>query len=323
MTESRLISKVLPVLFFLLGAGLAYLFFNRFDWNELYTHLKQSHWQVIGWVAPVSISVYLLRTYRWKKLIHSSGDEVSFLYLLGNLSISYVLSFFIPRAGEILRISFLYTRYQIPVTKSAGIVFTERISDVFILLICLGIFPWVAGEKIYAFFNDFILKPLGRGISPEFLTLFLLLGLCFFLIVFLWILKKVLRRTWSDQFRQGILAIKKPGLQMPFLLSTAGIWMGYFLLTWIWFFAFEETKNLAISQVFLVFVIGTVGRSVPIQGGGAGAYHWLVAQGLAIFGISALTSTGLAFLIHGAQTIFTFIMGLPFLMAFRILQKKP
>jgi uncharacterized membrane protein YbhN (UPF0104 family) len=80
-------------------------------------------------------------------------------------------------------------------------------------------------------------------------------------------------------------------------------------MTYLWVFAFDASSSLSLSQVFVVMIIGTIGKSVPIQGGGMGAYHYLVAQAFLMFGVGLVTGNALAIIIHGAQTIYTIITG--------------
>lgn len=95
-----------------------------------------------------------------------------------------------------------------------------------------------------------------------------------------------------------------------FLLYTLTIWLCYFLMTFLWFYTFDETAVLGIKEAFVIMTVGSIGRSVPIQGGGMGAYHYLVSNAFAIFGISLLTGNAMAFVIHGAQLLLTFALGL-------------
>jgi hypothetical protein len=98
--------------------------------------------------------------------------------------------------------------------------------------------------------------------------------------------------------------------RVKFLLLTFAIWTCYFLMTYLWLFTFSESKNLGMSAAFFVLVIGSIGRSIPIQGGGMGAYHFLVSQAFVLLGISLLTGNALAIIIHGAQAVFTFFTGI-------------
>mgnify|MGYP001795362787 CR=1 FL=1 len=89
-------------------------------------------------------------------------------------------------------------------------------------------------------------------------------------------------------------------------------------MTYFWFFVFEETSVLTWGACLTILSIGTIGRSVPIQGGGIGAYHFLVGQVVLLYGVTGIVGKTLATLIHAGQTVFTFAMGLAGLIIFFI-----
>ena len=89
-------------------------------------------------------------------------------------------------------------------------------------------------------------------------------------------------------------------------------------MTYFWFFVFEETSILSWGACLSILTIGTIGRSVPIQGGGMGAYHFLVTSVVVLYGLSETWGKDLATLIHAGQTLFTFAMGLVGLLIFFI-----
>jgi uncharacterized membrane protein YbhN (UPF0104 family) len=111
--------------------------------------------------------------------------------------------------------------------------------------------------------------------------------------------------------------------RMQFWGYTFLIWLCYFLMTYIWLYLFEESAKLTWANAFFVMAVGSIGRSIPIQGGGMGAYHFLVSHAFALFGLSLVTGNALAIVIHGAQMIFTLITGAACYIWFLVLLKKP
>jgi uncharacterized membrane protein YbhN (UPF0104 family) len=81
-------------------------------------------------------------------------------------------------------------------------------------------------------------------------------------------------------------------------------------MTYLWFFLFEESSGLSMYQAFLVMVLGVIARTLPIQAGSAGAYHFIVGKALMILGIGNVVASALALLIHGFQTVFTLLFGI-------------
>jgi uncharacterized membrane protein YbhN (UPF0104 family) len=146
------------------------------------------------------------------------------------------------------------------------------------------------------------------------INLFIFIGVAFVLLaLIIWRLTKISGNKIArklEEWKLTFLNILKIEQKFMFFLYTICIWCCYLLMTFLWFFIFDESSYLHLSDAFLVMIIGSIGRSIPIQGGGIGAYHFLVSQSLLLFGIPLLTGNALALVIHGAQSILTFITGI-------------
>ena len=123
---------------------------------------------------------------------------------------------------------------------------------------------------------------------------------------------------------QGVASGFKTILRMKnngwFVFHTILIWVIYFLMTWVCFFCLEATAHLDIKAGMFVLVVGGLGMSAPVQGG-IGAYHYIVSQGLQLFGISATDGIVYATLVHTSQTLLVVVLGL-FAMTMLFLARK-
>ena len=175
--------------------------------------------------------------------------------------------------------------------------------------------PFLIGILIFnvqetsSFFHTNIILPLTDRFNMNSLLLIALFGLMMLGGVYFYISKKAKDGAWVTSFLNALKRLLLLNQKGYYLLYTLIIWIGYFLMTYFWIFAFEESSVLTFSQVFVVMIIGSIGKSVPIQGGGMGAYHYLVAQAFFMFGVGLVTGNALAIIIHGAQTIYTLITG--------------
>jgi glycosyltransferase 2 family protein len=71
-----------------------------------------------------------------------------------------------------------------------------------------------------------------------------------------------------------------------------------------------------------ILVVGGLGMSAPVQGG-IGAYHYIVSQGLQLFGISSTDGIAYATLVHTTQTLLVVVLGIfALLMLFLLKNKK-
>jgi len=92
----------------------------------------------------------------------------------------------------------------------------------------------------------------------------------------------------------------------------------YFLMTYVCFFAIEETSHLTISDGLFLLVLGGIGMVIPTPGG-IGSYHAIVMIGLSVLGVGKVylgedgdpANPALLFptIVHAAQTLVAIIMG--------------
>lgn len=265
---------------------------------------------------------------RWQLLIEAAGHKASFLDALAGLSIGYFVNFAVPRLGEVTRCLSVKKNSSISFLSLLGTVIIERVVDILSLLIFLGITLLLQFDHILDFVRINVWQPLYRlfsqKISVHFLLLMLVGGMGMLLLLFLWKnwRKKNEHRlpSWLSKFlqsfREGLISIGRLKKRSLFFLYTLLIWAGYFFMTYFWFFVFPESSGLGWGACLSIVAIGTIGRSIPIQGGGMGAYHFLVTNVVVVYGLSEQFGKTLATMIHAGQTFFTFLMGIVGLLIF-------
>jgi uncharacterized membrane protein YbhN (UPF0104 family) len=120
-------------------------------------------------------------------------------------------------------------------------------------------------------------------------------------------------------FVEGLATVRQLDRPWLFLLHSINIWLMYYLLNYVCFFAFEPTSTLSPLVGLVVFVFGGWGIVIPTPGG-MGSYHFLVQVALGIYGVSSPDSFSYAMIAFitvqiGASAIFGLIslLILPFL----------
>jgi glycosyltransferase 2 family protein len=310
------------------GLGLCWLFFRNVDLGGLIDKLGTGNLSWFYLVMLVSIVVYCIRVLRWQMLIKAAGHKAGFLNTLSALSIGYFVNFAVPRLGEVTRCLSLRRSENIPFMQSLGTVIIERVVDVFSLILMLLLTLALQFDKLVAFMKAYVFSPLYHGIvlkvlQGNWLVISLLLGIGCLGLFLVYRFRRYIRDhspklilRFMQGFKDGLSSILKLEKKWLFLLYTGLIWLCYYLMTWFWFFVFPETSLLGWGACLAIVTIGTIGRSVPIQGGGMGAYHFLVTQVAILYGTTELLGKTLATLIHAGQTFFTFLMGLVGLIIF-------
>jgi hypothetical protein len=291
------------------GVVFFWLALRNLPLHELGPQLKHANYWLIIPVFLVTLLVYYIRIKRWQLLYKSIHFNVPFRAAWISLCAGYLISYVVPRGGEITR-CLLVKRYKdVPFNQSLATVIIERVTDsVCLLLLLLGILIFNVQETS-SFFHANIILPLTDRFNMNSLLLIALFGFMMLGGFYFYINKKSKDDAWVTSFLNALKRLLLLNQKGYYLLYTLIIWIGYFLMTYFWIFAFEESSVLSFSQVFVVMIIGSIGKSVPIQGGGMGAYHYLVAQAFFMFGVGLVTGNALAIIIHGAQTIYTLITG--------------
>ena len=301
------------VIFSVAGCWLLYISVKHIEFRELLQQVKTGNYAVTFPVMLVSIIGYYFRSLRWKLILRNMQEEVSVRNLYASLSIGYAVNFATPRLGEITRCLVLKKSSGVSLEKSLISVFLERVID----LVSLGLIVvlslllsrgelriFVESQLMKPLLNAFMALPLGWVCAGVLLLMATIISLYRRMRTHVWLRDTINRIT---QAFKDVLTLKE---KQSFVVYTFLIWLCYFLMTYLWFRIFPETAHLGMKEAFIIMAVGSIGRSVPIQGGGMGAYHYLVSNVFAIFGVSLVTGTAMAFVIHGAQMILTLVLGI-------------
>ena len=326
--KSKAFQIIQYILLLAVGVYLCVLFFNTLDFEGLKTKIASGNFYWFYLVMFVSIMVYTIRTLRWQMLIRSIGYETKFLNAFSALSISYFVSFVVPRLGEVTRCLSVKKQHDIPFMQLLGTVIIERIIDILSLIILLFLTLFLQFDQIMEFvktnvFHPIYEKVLLKIVAGNITVLIIVCSLLLISVLLFFYFRKYIRERspklivkFVEGLKEGITSVGKLKQKKLFIFYTILIWICYYLMTYFWFFVFEETSVLTWGACLSVLAIGTIGRSVPIQGGGMGAYHFLVTGSVVLYGFSETWGKDLATLIHAGQTFFTFVMGLLGLLIF-------
>jgi hypothetical protein len=121
-------------------------------------------------------------------------------------------------------------------------------------------------------------------------------------------------------FWQGLISLKHMKKRWLFILYTVGLWMCYYLMAYIVFFAVSETSNLPMSAGLACMVFGTIG--IVVTPGGIGLYPVIIANTLLLYGIAEPIGFALGWLIWTSQNILVVIGGLLALVLMPMVNQK-
>lgn len=298
-----------------IGIALLLLAFRGQDLNRLLSDLKKADYE---WVIASVIACFLahvLRALRWRMLIRSLGHgSPSLLNTFYAVIIGYLANLAFPRMGEVSRCGVINRTDDIPLVKLIGTVIAERIADLLMLCMLIAIAIFLQFSLLSEFiYRNILIKLTGRIGDVTFLILavfILILSLLFFYIL-------IKRRKWGIsarlyslfiEMKDGILSVKDLDNKTGFIVSSILIWFLYGLSTYLCFFALAPTSELGTLAALSALVFGSLAMIAPVQGG-IGAFHWMVSEGLTIYGIQKSDGLAYALLIHSSQTLFILFAG--------------
>jgi uncharacterized membrane protein YbhN (UPF0104 family) len=308
------INKSLQFLLLLLtGVVLIYFSISKINLSELIDTIKRGSFVIALPIFCISVFGYYVRSLRWRLILQSMHLSPPVGMLFSSLSIGYAVNIATPRLGEVARCLVLKKTSNISLEQSGISVIVERAIDIVTLSIIVLLATLLKARQAATFVQQQILIPIYVKIK-QMPWSYVLIIVCVVIIAVLVFRKPFLRWWRTNSFIQlavqSIKDIVHLQHKLRFGLYTLIIWSCYFLMTYLWFYIFDETQHLGLSEAFVIMAVGSIGRSVPIQGGGMGAYHYLVSNAFAIFGISLLMGNAMAFVIHGAQLLLTFVLGI-------------
>ena len=306
--------KMIPFLKFslplLLGLVLLFYAFKNIQLDDFLSKLDQTRYEwVIGSMLLSSLA-YVSRAYRWQLLLRAADQKVSTFRLTLAVFVGYLANLAFPRLGEVVRCAVLKKTNQIPVSLSIGTVVTERIIDSLVLLFFLIIALLLEFDLIVTYFENIFSTyhiPLD-GILYAALTLLMIFSILVLVILRTHTPLSQRTKKMASEVLKGILTIKSIQSKSLFLITTTVMWLTYFLMSYMIFFALEETSSLSLTAGFMLLVSGGIALALPVQGG-IGTYHAMIAMMLGLYGIENTTGLFLATLLHSSQVLSVVIFG--------------
>jgi uncharacterized protein (TIRG00374 family) len=249
-----------------------------------------NYWWILLMLIAFLIS-NLSRALRWNMLIHPLGYRPRLRNAFLTTVLGYLANLGLPRMGEIVRGATLARYEKIPVEKVMGTIVVDRVFDVLSILVVTALAFLLQFDIIWSFAQQYV--SLGERFQNSGA---LLLGLALAGaagLLLLWLLRRQIARFKFYRrlvdiilgFWQGIKTVRRLERPGVFILHSLNIWLMYYLMTYLCFFAFAPTAGLSAMAALVVFVFGGWGVVIPSPGG-MGTYHFLAQTALAMYGVS-------------------------------------
>ena len=319
-----LINTLKYILFFAIGAGLLWYTFKGQSIIDIYDKISHARMEWIALSLVISFAALISRSLRWNLLIEPLGYKPALSSSFYSLMIGYFANLAIPRIGEITLCGALSKAENVPFNKLVGTVIVERFLDLIMLAFSIIILGLMEHRLI-----GFLFKGIFEKFSDS--KIILAIGAVCFLLA-LYVFSRWLRSSSSGKLKERIKKIMvevTEGLKSvfrmkngyAFVFHTFFIWIMYYLMMYVSFFALDSTSGLGAKAGLFVMVAGGLGMSAPVQGG-IGTYHFLVSQGLMVYNVSQTDGITFATMVHTWQLIMLLVLGTISLIALFLRNRK-
>lgn len=298
---------ILPIA---LGVFLIWYSFSHFkpgDFESIKNSFRTANYWWVLLSVVFGILSHLSRAYRWQFLLEPLGYKPKFANSVMTVLIGYLLNLLVPRSGEFARAASIKKYDNIPFEKAFGTIVAERIADVIMLGIIMGIAFILQTQLLVSYLFPENSK---NGYIVKFILLIILPIIGYFTYR---ILKKSKNRFILKTIKffkgllDGIKSIKKMKKKGPFIFHTVFIWLMYVLMFYAVTFALPETTNLPFAAIIVGFVVG--GLSMALTNGGLGSYPVFVASALILYHIDNNPARAFGWIMWTAQTLMVVVFG--------------
>ena len=304
------------------AGGLLWFVFKDIDLPAMLTAIGQADYRWIAVYGVLILVAHWSRGVRWGLLMEPVvNQKISQTNLTMAVLTGYFANLLIPRMGEVTRCGTLNRTDDVPVNISFGTVVAERLFDVLMLLILIGLTFVLEFSRLSTFLADFLNSKLNFAKLQDNSWLLIMagLGLVAGIAGAWWLFNRYKTQLMQNPLLSkiisfglglldGLLSVRKlrnPGL---FVFHTLLIWTMYYGTTFVLFFAMPQTAQLGPLAALTILVMGSIGMAAPTQGG-LGSFNILVGSALVLYGLTQQDGQTLATLMLLSQWIFVILFG--------------
>ncbi|VAW24364.1 Putative dolichol-P-glucose synthetase [hydrothermal vent metagenome] len=327
MLKKKFLKAIRFLIFFAIGVVIFWLIYKDQDLGRITNILKHKvNYSWVWFSLFLGLLSHISRSIRWNLMIEPLGHKPWIFNTFLAVMVGYLMNLALPRMGEISRCGVLSRYEKISFTKLVGTVVAERIIDVLmLLLLTLLVIITQFGEVLrFLYKNPEIENKIVSLVQSP-----ILYGAIIMVIILFYVYRKNLKRSiffkkiegTVNNFKEGLNSIKKIKRKWAFILHSVFIWLMYYLMLYVVFFAFDFTKALSPLAGLTTFVLASFGMVAPVQGG-IGAWHFMVKEALSLYGVANENGVIFALLDHTAMTAMLIFLGLGSLLILPFINRK-
>jgi len=303
-----------------IAAFLLWYVYRDLSLDDLFGYFADINYYWLSLSIIIALISHYLRAYRWNLLLEPLGyDHLKSYRTFIAVMVGYFANNLVPRLGEVTRCGILKKNDNVAMTSAFGSVVAERALDLIILIVLAGLTFIIEFDKLHLFVYQKFAESFPD--SDSFYTIAItitVIGLV--MLIGLYLLFRIFRnklhhnsiylkiRQFVKELLTGFLSIRKVKSPALFWLSTLGIWLLYYFMLIVVFYAFPPTWGLSYIAGLTLLIMSGLGMSAPVQGG-IGVFHILVSSVLVLYGISAEDGKVFALIAHTTQFVTVMVFG--------------
>ena len=307
---------------FLVSAGMVVWLFHKVDIHEMMRVIREGcdfRWIVV--MMLITALSHVIRGIRWGIQLRAVGvPRMSVVAESVAIFGAYALNLVFSGVGEAWRCVYVSRRENTPLSTVVGTDLGDRSSDAVVVLMLLGLALVVAKGPIDTFISHYAIGEDIRHFSDDprlwcalILGLTLVWAALYFFRKYRYIEKidSSLKNVW--QGFKVLFTMKDVG---AYVVLTLGIWLCYFMETYVCFYAFPFTRALIDSPGsayglipgLVVFVFGSFSMAVP-SNGGLGPWNIAVMFALSIYGVGNTEGAAFSMVMWSFQAAMLIMLG--------------
>ena len=308
MQKAKVLAALKTLIPIVIGLGLvAYSYLNTPPSvrQQIFSYITTADPRYVFSSLAMAFLSHVSRAIRWNYLLRPMGYFVGVVPSVFFVFMAYFANLGIPRSGEVLRASSLRTYEKVPFEKAFGTIVTERVIDLIMLFLIIGLSLLLQTRLIVEWIS-------ANTATLIFSVLFMIIAIAG--LIFVVRLSSNAKSKWGvklHEFFKGIQEGLSSILQMKnkgyFIAHTLFIWACYVGMFVVIKYTVAETAALGLSEMLVAFIAGSF--AMTATNGGVGLYPIVVRASLGLFGISYASGEAFGWIVWSSQTLMIVVFG--------------
>lgn len=315
----KVLSATIPVA---VSVVLVIWLFNKVNFRTVWHIVKYScnYWWLLL-MCGVLMTSRSVRGIRWGIQLRAAGvRKMPAFAEMVSIWGAYALNLILTGVGEAWRCVYVSRRQKAPLSTVIGTDLGDRISDAMMIAVLITATFFLARPALDRFMvkYSFASHVLHILYSP-----WLWVGVVVLIGALILLLRSksqnkilVKIRNQAKSLWSGFVILFKMKHQVAFWSYTLVIWIAYFLMTYLCFFAFPFTRGLITPELaygllpgLVVFIFGSISIAIPATGG-LGPWNIAVVFALSLYDIDHSDAVTYSMVVWAFQTVTQILMGL-------------